>query len=79
VETTETVDPDTDTPRPLPWTPPVDNRAALEGILFVVRIGIPLERPAHHGVRCLGRDLLAAAEGMARRRGVAAAARDPAR
>jgi transposase len=40
VETTETVDPDTDTPRPLPWTPPVDNRAALEGILFVVRIGI---------------------------------------
>jgi transposase len=56
----------------------VDNRAALEGILFVVRTGIRWNDLPTSAFGVSGANLLAAVEGMARSRRVAAAARDPA-
>ena len=60
-------------PRPKGGRPPLDDRKALEGIVFVLRTGIPwASLPKRDGLR-LRHDLLAPAAGLAGGRGLRAA------
>ena len=60
-------------PRPKGGRPPLDDRRALEGIVFVLRTGIPLGEPAQGPGLRLRHDLLAALVRLASVRGLRAA------
>ncbi len=58
-----------------PGRRPIDDRAVLAGIVFVLKTGITWNQPAHVSGRLLRSDLLAAAAGLDRGRRLAGPAR----